>query len=78
MGSPVLENLGSLAHRLFAPGKSGVLQGLKQRADLNGAAAEVLAPSKEEAAALREKGRVKVKAAGETLSVQYKNLAAGQ
>lgn len=74
MGAPVLERLAALAQEAFAPGATGSLHGLGQRADLNGAPAEVLKPTTEELASLQSRGRVKVKADGEMLSVQYKNL----
>ena len=38
---------------------------------------EVLRPTRDEAASLQSRGRVKVAAAGETLSVQFKNLCVG-
>lgn len=77
MGTPVYEVLGGLAQRLYCPGATGTLQGLQQRAGLNGTSAQVLKPTRDEAASLQSRGRVKVMAAGETLSVQFKNLRVG-
>ena len=74
MATPVHERLVGLAQRVYCAGATGTLRGLQQRADLNGAQAEVLRPTRDEAASLQSRGRVKVTAAGETLSVQYKHI----